>query len=184
MRANCGASCGGTRISKRPAPALWNEQRKDRGSQREATAVSPTLEQNAGRRRAVPRGKPPAAAELTINLSVKSQLYKLSGARRVCPGTSLPFTQPGTPAMASPPRESFGFSLAVFEFRAHGRGLATRSTGRSAHLHGLLPPILSAHGYRLAHLLWYCCRDLFLLSRFLLSGCTDRWRARDNRYRD
>ena len=81
------------------------------------------------------------------------------------------------------PTESFGFSLAVFEFRADGRGLATRSTRRSAHFHGLLPPILSAHGYDLAHLLWYCYRDLFLLSGLLLSGCTHRCCDRDNRYR-
>jgi len=63
--------------------------------------------------------------------------------------------------MASPsPRESLGFSLAVFEFGAHGSSLSTRSTGRSAHLHGFLPPILSANGYDLAHLLWYVYRDL------------------------
>src|SRR5258705_13030952 len=68
------------------------------------------------------------------------------------------------------PRESF--SLAVFEFGAHGSSLSTRSTGRAAHLHGLLPPILSANGYDLAHLLWYVYRDLFLLSGGLLSGCT------------
>ena len=35
-------------------PGPWNEQRKDRGSQREATAVSPTQESNAGRQRRVP----------------------------------------------------------------------------------------------------------------------------------
>ena len=75
--------------------------------------------------------------------------------------------------IASPsPRESLGFSL-EFEFGAHGSSLSTRSTGRPAHLHGLLPPILSAHGYDLAHLLWYVYRDLFL-SGCLLSGCTHR----------
>src|SRR5258706_10191653 len=74
--------------------------------------------------------------------------------------------------MTLAPRESF--SLAVFEFGAHSSSLSTRSAGRPAHLHGLLPPILSAHGYDLAHLLWYVYRDLFLLSRCLLSGCTHR----------
>ncbi len=62
-------------------------------------------------------------------------------------------------------------------------GLATRSTRRSAHLHGLLPPIMSVQRDHLAQLLWYCYRDLFLLSRFLLSGCTHRCCGRDNRYR-
>ena len=82
---------------------------------------------------------------------------------------------PRTPANCSPsPRESLGFSLAVFEFGAHGSSLSTRSSGRPAHLHGLLPPILSAHGHDLAHLLWYVYRHLFLLSRCLLSGCTHR----------
>jgi hypothetical protein len=121
-------------------PGPWNEQRKDRGSQREATAVSPTQESNAGRQRRAPGPK----------ADVKRLGYRNDLG----------------------PRESF--SLAVFEFGAHGSSLSTRSTGRPAHLHGLLPPILSAHGYDLAHLLWYVYRDLFLLSRCLLSGCTHR----------
>ena len=88
------------------------------------------------------------------------------------------------PQMASPsPGESLGFSLAVFEFGAYGSSLSTRSTGRTAHLHGLLPPILSANGYDLAHLLWYVYRDLFLLSGLLLSGCTHRRYDHSNRDR-
>ena len=82
------------------------------------------------------------------------------------------------PQWVSARSESFVLSLVPF-----GGDLATRSTRRSAHLHGLLPPILSAHGYHLAHLLWYCYPDLFLLSGFLLRGCTHRCCDRDNRYR-
>jgi hypothetical protein len=57
-------------------------------------------------------------------------------------------------------------------------GLATRSTGRSTKLDGLVPPILSVHSDHLAHLLWYCGCDLFLFS-----GCAHRRCDRDNRDR-
>ena len=70
-------------------------------------------------------------------------------------------------------RESLWLSLSLFDC-----GLATRSTRRSAQLHGLPPPILSVHGQHFTHLLWHCYRDLFLLS-----GCTHRCCDRDNRYR-
>jgi hypothetical protein len=76
-----------------------------------------------------------------------------------------------------PAAESFALSRAPLD-----GGLAT-GAGRSAHLHGLLPPILSAHRHHLTHLLWYCYFDLSLLSGFFLSGYIHRCSARDNRYR-
>jgi len=93
-----------------------------------------------------------------------------AGRQRRVPGPKVDATRLTTRALA--PSESF--RLAVFEFEGPGNSLSTRSTGRPAHLHGLLPPILSAHGYDLAHLLWYVYCDFFLLSRCLLSGCTHR----------
>src|SRR5215470_9207187 len=74
-------------------------------------------------------------------------------------------------------RTGNGFRPRVSHLAPFDGGLATGSR-RSAHLHGLLPPILSAHGYRLAHLLWYRYRDLLLLS-----GRNHCCSGQDNRYR-
>jgi hypothetical protein len=118
---------------------------------------------------------PEPLSRRAISRSAKSRLDKLSGrsCRRVYLGTSLPSAR-RRPQWFRPSASHPLLSWVCFESR-----LAARSTGRSTKLHGLLPPILSVHSQRLAHLLWYCHCEPF----FLFGGCTHRGCHRDNRYR-